>query len=125
LFHWYQGETGDISHPFGGNTSTVTTPAITAETKFWVMLSSGSCNVYSDTVTVHLCALASPQWASAPHPLRSGEPFTLQIYAPPAGSQQYWYRGVSGDLAHSTLLSGPIDATYTQVLPNAPTSTYW
>ena len=126
VYHWYQGEAGDTSHPFGGNTATVTTPAITAETKFWVMVSSGSCNVFSDTVTVHLCSPPAVGWATSPRPLRSGEPFSLRITAQPEGSQLYWYKGVSGDVAHSTLLAGPIDTSYYyQVVPTTPVSTYW
>jgi hypothetical protein len=126
VYHWYQGESGDVSQPFGGNMATVTTPAITADTKFWVLVSSGSCSLNSDSVTVHLCTPPAVVWSSVPHPLRVGEPFTLQITTAPAGAMLSWYRGVSGDVANSTLLAGPEDLYYyNQVLPDSPTSTYW
>src|SRR5260221_10986732 len=101
-----------MSPRLGGNPPTVPPPAITAATKFWVMLSSGTCSVYSDSVTVHLCNLSEVHLAAFPHPLRAGEPFTMQIMAQPDGAQLYCYRWASCYLPHSTLLAGPINTSY-------------
>jgi YD repeat-containing protein len=126
VYQWFQGDSGDTSHPFGGNTATVTTPPINAETKFWCRFANGTCYITSEPVTVHLCEIAEVHWASFPHALHLSEPFTLQIsYAAP-GSQIYFYKGVSGDVDHSVLVpEHPIESLYYQVNPTAPSSTYW
>jgi YD repeat-containing protein len=125
-YQWFMGDSFDTTHPFGGNTATVTTPAITAETKFWCRLSSGSCFLNTDPVTVHLCDVAPVAWASFAHPLHVGESFTLQIAYAAAGSEIYFYKGVSGDVANSTLLpQQPLTQLYYQVYPTGASSTYW
>jgi hypothetical protein len=104
-----------------------TTPALTTSRTWFVRVYSGSqLMTYTDsqpaTVTVTVCAMPAVQWATPPRPLLVGELFTLQIYAPPAGSRMTWYQGQSGDVS---MPISATDVTYTQVIPYAPTSTYW
>jgi hypothetical protein len=105
-----------------------TTPAITAARTWFVRIYSGDqLMTYTDsqTATVQVCSMPAVSWATPARPLRAGEIFMLQIYSPPAGSKMYWYRGVSGDVAHSTLISDLVDAISMQVVPDAPSSSYW
>ncbi|MEA2162121.1 MAG: hypothetical protein QOK37_248 [Thermoanaerobaculia bacterium] len=130
-YAWIEVDADGNLVPVAGNDHDLpsfTTPSITASRTWFVRVFSGSLlTAYTDSAraTVQLCAMPAVVWASSPQPVGVGAPFTLQINATPAGSKTYWYRGVSGDVAHSTLLSGPIDATYTQVIPDAPSTSYW
>jgi hypothetical protein len=119
---------GNLVPVSGNDLPSFTTPPITASRTWFVRVFSGSLlSAYTDSVraTIHLCDLPAVQWATPPSPVSVGTPVTLQIYAPQAGPKMYWYQGVSGDTVNSTLLSGPIDATYTQVIPAAPSTSYW
>jgi hypothetical protein len=129
-YTWYEVTADGSQIPAGGNDSpSFTTPVLTTSRSWFVRIFSGNQMLFStdsQPATVHVCDVPEVHWAVFPHPLRAGEPFTLQVMAQPDGAQLYWYRGASGDVAHSTLLAGPIDtAYYYQVLPDTPTATYW
>ena len=49
---WYLGNSGDISNPVGSNSSSFTTPALTATTSYWARVSNVGGSVDSLTVTV-------------------------------------------------------------------------
>src|SRR5262249_20280692 len=53
-YQWYQGASGDTTTPVGTNSSSFTTPALTANTNYWVLVtnSSGSTNSATATITV-------------------------------------------------------------------------
>jgi hypothetical protein len=53
-YQWYQGDVGDTSAPVGGDTSTFTTPPLTATTSFWVRVTNecGTADSAAATVTV-------------------------------------------------------------------------
>jgi hypothetical protein len=105
-----------------------TTPSLTTSRTWFVRVYSGNQRMtYTDSqpATIQICAMPPVLWSVAQTPVRVGEPFTLQIYAPAAGSDIYWYRGMSGDVAHSTLMSGPTGSAYTQVIADAPSTSYW
>jgi hypothetical protein len=104
-----------------------TTPALTTSRTWFVRVCSGDQRMtYTDsqpaTVTVTVCNMPAVQWATPPRPLLAGELFTLQIYAPPPGSRMTWYQGVSGDVS---MPISATDVTYTQVIPPAPSTSYW
>jgi hypothetical protein len=46
-YQWYQGSSGDTSHPVGTNASSFTTPALTATTGYWVRVSNACGNADS------------------------------------------------------------------------------
>ena len=124
-FEWYKGEVGDTLHPFGTNSLTVTTPPITADTKFWLRIRSGDAYTDSDPVTVHLCAPPEMHWMTAnPAFVASGTQVTMTFSQPEDGSEIVWYQGVSGDLANSTRI-GPSYFPYFQTAPLTQTTTYW
>ena len=53
-YQWYQGAVGVMNTPVGTNSSSFTTPALTAKTSYWVRVSNsaGTVNSTSATVTV-------------------------------------------------------------------------
>ena len=59
-FQWYQGLSGDTSTPVGTASSSFTTPALTANTSYWVRAtnSQGSADSNTATVTVTLSSNA-------------------------------------------------------------------
>jgi len=128
-YTWIEVDADGNLVPVAGNDSpSFTTPPITATRTWFVRVFSGTLlTAYTDSAraAVQLCSMPAVQWATRATPVGVGTPFTLQIYAPPAGSTMYWYRGVSGDVAHSTLISGPLDVTYTQVIADPPSTSYW
>jgi hypothetical protein len=64
-YQWYQGPNFDFTHPLGGNTPSVFTPAITGPTQFWVRITSPCGSVDSAVATVSVGA-ASRRRASKP-----------------------------------------------------------
>ncbi|HMX28809.1 MAG TPA: Ig-like domain-containing protein [Blastocatellia bacterium] len=52
-FQWFQGQTGDTSNPIAGaTTSSFTTPALFADTAYWVRVSDSTISLDSGTATV-------------------------------------------------------------------------
>jgi hypothetical protein len=128
-YTWFEVAGDGSQEAVSGNDSpSFITAAITTPRTWFVRVYSGTqLLTYTDsqTATIQVCSMPSVLWSTSTTQVGVGTPVTLQIYAPPAGSKMYWYRGVSGDTANSTLLSGPIDSTYTQVIPAAPSTSYW
>jgi hypothetical protein len=122
-YQWYRGASGVFSAPVGTNSSTFTTPPLTAATDFWVRVSCGTCNpADSDTATVGMCAY--PQTIGGPPDVQIalGQAPTLTS-VPTAGANQYaWYIGGSGDTAHP--LTGWQSANSITVYPSVTTQ-YW
>src|SRR5205814_6042948 len=55
-YQWYRGASGDLSAPVGTNSPSFTTPALTAQTSYWVRISDGGCTpADSQTATVSIC----------------------------------------------------------------------
>jgi Ig-like domain-containing protein len=124
-FQWYQVRTNDTPLAFGANSPTVTTPPITADTQFFLRISSGSAYVDTDAVTVHVCGPINVQWGTGTATnVAYDTHFSLVIFPPPNGSEIDFYRGVSGDVEHSTLLRrsavNGFDAN-----PITETTSYW
>ncbi|MGD1148668.1 MAG: PKD domain-containing protein, partial [Thermoanaerobaculaceae bacterium] len=79
-YQWYQGTSGDTSHPVGTNSSSFTTPTLTAITSYWVRVSNSCGHADSVTATImvgvtfsnfvwvpvasHASGLNSSQWRS-------------------------------------------------------------
>jgi hypothetical protein len=51
-YQWYQGSLFDFTHPLGGNSPSMFTPAITSPTQFWVRITSPCGSVDSAVATV-------------------------------------------------------------------------
>ncbi|MDB6076592.1 MAG: putative outer rane adhesin like protein [Akkermansiaceae bacterium] len=56
---WYQGVTGDTSHPVGTNSSSFTTPALSATTRYWARITNSAGSVDTATITVTVGATPS------------------------------------------------------------------
>jgi len=52
MFQWYQGESGDVSHPVGGNSSSFTTPPIDQPARYWVKVMNPCGSAASAAATV-------------------------------------------------------------------------
>jgi hypothetical protein len=129
-YTWFEvAANGSQEAVSGNNSPSFTTPALTTARTWFVRVYSGEqLLTYTDSqpATIQICDVPAVQWSIAQAPsVRVGTPFTLQIYAPPVGSDIYWYRGVSGDVAHSTLMNGPNSSAYTVVIADAPSTSYW
>lgn len=121
-YHWYRGEVGDTSQEIAGAASaTYTTAALTADAKYWVRASNGTCSIDSPTITVRVCVppqlaggttynvnIVKNQWTVFGSPM-SGTDLTYQ-----------WYQGLPGDTSHP--VGTPIDRL--EIWPSATTS-YW
>jgi hypothetical protein len=103
-YQWYQttaGTTNDTSHPVGTtNSTTFTTPALTATAVYWVRITSGGAYTNSPNVTVTVDpgpAISGP-WYSA----TSGTCWMVQITASgdPNAYNYQWYQGNAGDTSH-------------------------
>jgi len=58
-YQWYQGQSGDSSHPVAGATSAVCTiPALTESAPYWVRVSSGANSFDSSSATLVVAPLA-------------------------------------------------------------------
>ena len=64
-YQWYQGTLFDFTHPLGGNSPSVRTPAINGPTQFWVRISSPCGSVDSAVATVSP-SIAARRRASKP-----------------------------------------------------------
>jgi len=116
---WYEGETGDTSHPVAGQTlrTLLISPAQT--TKYWIRSSiTSGCEIDSPTVTVHVCRppdipqnLQTEYQSAAPGQLQK-----LGAYATGDGVTCQWYEGTVGNT------STPIG---TNVVAPGRTTLYW
>jgi hypothetical protein len=120
-YQWYQGTSGDTSHPVSGATgATFTSAPLTVATSFFVRVTSGNAQTFSATATASICVgptvnVWNPYQAS-------GATATLTI-ADPSGSDTYkWYKGNSGDT--SVLVADSGSGTSITVYPTQTTS-YW
>lgn len=59
-FQWFQGVSGDTSHPVGTGTSTFITPPITAASSYWVRVANACGSVASDTAVITIQGSPGP-----------------------------------------------------------------
>jgi hypothetical protein len=119
-YQWYRGASGDVSAPVGTNSPSFTTPALTAQTNYWVRVSCGVCNpADSQTATVSICYY--PQNLISPGDFYNTVSQTVRLYTSNASGNTYqWYTGASGDTSHPY----PSTLYYADVAP-AVTTQYW
>jgi hypothetical protein len=120
-YQWYQGASGDSSHPVSGATNaTFTSAALTADTQFFVRLTSGSATTDSTTATAFICP--SPTVTVSNPTQTSGAWVTLSVDAPTGNDTYKWYKGNSGDT--SVLVADTGSSNYISVNPSQTTN-YW
>jgi hypothetical protein len=125
LFFWYQGASGDTSHPlgdYGGDWGPYNyidvSPTVT--TQYWAQVKNGTCVSSTSTTTVKVC-VPSITTQPADIMINGGQSTTLTVVANTPGLTYQWYIGASGDT--SSPISGAIAASYIAT-PGATTS-YW
>jgi YD repeat-containing protein len=126
-YQWYAGEMSDTTHPIANSdTTSITTPPITADTKFWVRVTSGTCFDDSETVTVAICHEPAIVWQGSDQPVKRGQQVALNVIVSPVDdtTMTYYSGAVSGDVTHSTVVSGPTINQGIFVNP-AVTTKYW
>jgi len=97
-YQWYQGLSGDTSNPISGaNSDTFTTPALMADTSYWVQVSNPVGNVDSDTATVTIEGAPAITTQPQDTTIFSGQTATLSVVANGSSLSYQWYQGLSGD----------------------------
>lgn len=123
-YQWYQGSSGNTASPVGTNSSTFTSPALTAATSYWVKVTNTAnpTGANSNTATVSLTQPAAITTHPQPKSIDYNTTATLNVTASGTSPLTYqWYQGASGDTA---IPVGTNSATFTS--PALTTSTsYW
>ena len=123
-YQWYRGPRGDVSQPVGSSAS-ITSPPIQADSTFWVLVTSGNCNITSAEVSVTLCGIPSVAWNAVEQNVRAGQSQILGVgVLPVEGTTMTFYQGTAGDIAGSTILAGPTISAGIAIAPQTTTS-YW
>ncbi len=123
-YQWYRGSSGSTTNPVGTNSSSFTTPALTATTPYWVRVTNGCGTADSNTATVTVTACAAPQITAQPQgtTIASGGTATLNVTAEGTATLSYqWYRGSSGSTTNPV---GTNSSSFTTPALTTTTS-YW
>src|SRR5205085_887965 len=120
-YTWYQGASGDLTHPLGAaGAATTATVAPAATTQYWNQLRDGACTANSSTTTVSVCV---PQITQQPASvgITNGQSTTLTVAANTTGVTYQWYSGSSG------VTTSPVANGATASITVSPTNTtsYW
>jgi hypothetical protein len=126
-YQWYVGQSGDTTSPIEGATeASYTTPALTADTSFWVRISDANeLSTDSQTATVTVTVPTAPVIVEEPlsQSVTSGQTATLTVEATGAEPLEYqWYVGESGDTANP--IEGATETSYTTPALTADAS-FW
>jgi hypothetical protein len=122
-YQWYEGETGDDTHPLADETYDTFDATPSQTTKYWVRVKvAGRCEIDSVTVTVNVCRKPVPspgnfEIAST----RMGEMHWLKAQAIGDDVRYQWYEGEVGDESRP---NEQHDQTLIPVTPFQTTS-YW
>jgi hypothetical protein len=121
-WQWFVGDSGVTTSLISGATSSsYTTPALTATTKYWARI-TGCTTVNSVTATVTVCT--PPSIAAAPSKSVTtipGNSAWVSVSATGPALSYQWYKGQSGDVSRP--ISGATAATYNFTL--STTEYYW
>ncbi|HEX2747444.1 MAG TPA: immunoglobulin domain-containing protein [Verrucomicrobiales bacterium] len=124
-FQWYRGNSGDTANPVAGAADeTFTTPNLTANTTYWVRVTSPAGTVDSGTATITVVN-APPSITTQPASTAINNGATAQLSVAATGTPPFtyqWYRGASGDI--SAPVDGATLASFTTPALTATTS-YW
>lgn len=121
-YTWFIGEVGDDSQPIPGATSSSLAVNPVVDTKYWVRVSNGGCDIDSPTATVKVCT--PPAEAAAPgrnvNIQLPGQWVAFDINMLGTDLAYQWYRGAPGDT------STPIGPAVNRLEDwPAKTTSYW
>jgi YD repeat-containing protein len=121
-FQWYEGQSGDMTHPVTGATSASLNVSPVGTKSYWCRVAS-ACDVHVDSNAATLVTCSAPQISAITAPQSAAVGSTVQLSVAATGSEltYQWYRGARGDTANP-LAQGT--APSVSVTINAPT-TYW
>ena len=121
-YQWYRGNRGDTNSPVGTNASTFVTPALTADTRYWVRISNAAGSVDSDAalVTMATAPVITAQPASVT--IANGQAATLTVTA--TGSTPLIYQWYQGAVGVTSTPVGSNSASFTTPALSETTS-YW
>jgi Ig-like domain-containing protein len=122
-YQWYQGTSGDTSHPIAGAThASYTIPPISQNVAYWVHVSDGPDDAESGTISLTLgvapLITAQPQDTDL---MTGSASFSASVTGIPTPTLQ-WFQGRRGDTSHP--VSGGTGMTLTTPILAASTQ-YW
>lgn len=123
IYQWYSGNSGDLSNPISGATSSsYTTPALTSTTSYWVRVSNlaGNANSNTATATVVIPPVILSQPVSTT--IKRNTSTTLSVVASGPLLTYQWYQGTAPST--TTQLSGATASSYTTASLGSGKS-YW
>jgi hypothetical protein len=96
-FQWYEGPSGNTSKPVGQASPIFNTPAITATTSYWFLVTNPCGSAQTDTITLTVPGSCNGPSITVPTALsvRSGERAVLTATGQFDSFQ--WYEGLTGD----------------------------
>ena len=116
-FHWYQGSSGTTTNPVGSDSSSYTTPALSATTSYWVRVTTSCGSATADSTTI---VLTVP--LTAPGPVTAtatdGTHITV-VWTASAGAAQYAVQRREAGVAYRTL-SYVTGLSYPDTVSNSP-----
>ncbi|MEW6363960.1 MAG: IPT/TIG domain-containing protein [Acidobacteriota bacterium] len=103
-YQWYQGATGATTTPVGTDSSSFTTPALTANAQYWVRVTNACGQADSNTATITVVAgCVAPSIATHPQSqtITRGSTATLTVITTGDAPMHYqWYQGATGDTSN-------------------------
>ena len=128
VYQWYQGTAGTTTTPVGTNSATLTTPALTVATNYWVKvtstLSTSAVSINSTTSAISVVGTVPAGILSSPAPsiANYGDVVPLTVTANGSLPLTYqWYRGTYPDASTPV---GTNSATFNTPALTANTS-FW
>jgi YD repeat-containing protein len=127
-YQWYVGTPGTTTSPIAGATTASINVSPTADTTYWVRVTTSVCTTDSAAVTVLICDYPQSVTLPANVNIAYGQTATLQFPTiSPLNQSKYirWYKGLAGDTA--TLVHYAASATSLNYTTPALTATtkYW
>ncbi len=120
-YQWYEGSSGDTSHPVAGATLASLEVRPSQTTSYWVRVSNDCDHADSNTAVVTVTvACVPPRIQVPPQPVTidAGQSATLSVVATGTELSYQWYRGQAGDRTHpvangngATVVVTPLDTT--------------
>jgi YD repeat-containing protein len=125
-YQWYAGTPGVTTAPVAGGTTASINVSPTADTTYWVRITTSVCSVDSAAVTVSMCTYNSSVTLPATIDIVSGATATIPFPTLYPGDVKTirWYRGAAGD--HSNLVAGGNVPAMSYTTPALTATTqYW
>ncbi len=121
VYQWYQGTAPSTTTPVGTNSTTFTTPALSATTSYWVRISNACGVTNSATATVTVCNPAAITAQPTSRTVNANQSTTITVTASGSTPLTYqWYQGA----APTTTTPVGTNSNSLAVTP-AVTTNYW